>query len=219
MSDKYTEPEWSKAALLTIDVQRDFVRPNDKLVVEGTAEPIRAMAATAKAFRSARLPIVHIVRMYLPDGSNADLCRRSMIEEKGAIAAPGTEGALVVEELLPPDVVDFDFDALLRDEPQLVGVNEWVMYKSRWSAFFRTRLEDHLRNLGVTTVVLCGLNFPNCPRTTIYEATALDFRVVAVSDAVSGVYDRGLEELKGIGVVVLASEEVADEALRASQSK
>jgi hypothetical protein len=62
--------------------------------------------------------------------------------------------------------------------------------------------------LGVTTVVVCGLNFPNCPRTTIYGATALDFRVVAVSDAISGVYDRGLGELKGIEVLTLDSAEV-----------
>jgi nicotinamidase-related amidase len=50
--------------------------------------------------------------------------------------------------------------------------------------------------------VICGCNFPNCPRTTIYEASERDFNIVFVPDATSGVYARGLDELKGIGVAV-----------------
>jgi nicotinamidase-related amidase len=133
-----------------------------------------------------------------------------MIEDEGQIAVPETEGLLMVEELLPKPTINLDSERLLEGELQLISKNEWVIYKPRWSAFFRTRLEEHLRTLGVNTVVVCGLNFPNCPRTTIYEATALDFRVVAVSDAISGVYDRGIEELKGIGVEVLNSAETVD---------
>jgi nicotinamidase-related amidase len=45
----------------------------------------------------------------------------------------------------------------------------------------------------VDTVLVCGCNFPNCPRTTIYEASAL-FQIVFVPDATSGAYERGLEE-------------------------
>jgi hypothetical protein len=52
----------------------------------------------------------------------------------------------------------------------------------------------------VNTLVICGCNFPNCPRTTIYEASEKDYRIVAVADTISGVYERGMRELKGIGV-------------------
>jgi hypothetical protein len=68
--------------------------------------------------------------------------------------------------------------------------------------FYRTPLEGHLRELDVDTVVVCGCNFPNCPRTTIYEASERDFHIVFVPDAASGVYRRGLVELKGIGVAI-----------------
>jgi hypothetical protein len=41
--------------------------------------------------------------------------------------------------------------------------------------------EDLLRKLEVTTLTFVGCNFPNCPRTSIYEATERDLRVVAVT--------------------------------------
>jgi nicotinamidase-related amidase len=57
------------------------------------------------------------------------------------------------------------------------------MYKPRWRAFYNTLLEKHLHNLDVNTVVVCGCNFPNCPRTTIYEASERDFRIILAKDA------------------------------------
>jgi hypothetical protein len=47
----------------------------------------------------------------------------------------------------------------------------------------------------------------SAPRTTIYEASERDFQIVFVRDATSAVYDRGLEELRGIGVVVQDADE------------
>ena len=85
---------------------------------------------------------------------------------------------------------------------QQIGTAEHVIYKPRWGAFYRTSLERHLRESGVDTVVFAGCNFPNCPRTSIYEASERDFRIVLVSDAVSGLYDRGVDECRAIGVDV-----------------
>ena len=83
-----------------------------------------------------------------------------------------------------------------------------IIYKPRWGAFYETPLERHLRTLGVSTLLFCGCNFPNCPRTSIYEASERDFRVVLAEDAISGLYDRGREELRNIGVAVLPTAEV-----------
>jgi nicotinamidase-related amidase len=97
---------------------------------------------------------------------------------------------------------------LLSGDLQQLGDFEWAMYKSRWGAFYRTRLEDHLRSLAVTTLAFAGCNFPNCPRTSIYEASERDFRVVLVEDAVSGVYDRGKGEMSNIGVSLMSAADV-----------
>jgi nicotinamidase-related amidase len=75
-------------------------------------------------------------------------------------------------------------------------------------AFYRTPLEKHLRDLRASTVVVCGCNFPNCPRATIYEASERDLRIAFVLDATSGVYQRGLRELENIGVKLVSVDEL-----------
>jgi nicotinamidase-related amidase len=77
-----------------------------------------------------------------------------------------------------------------------------VFYKPRWGAFYKTALEAMIELWGVNTLVVCGCNFPNCPRTSIYEASERDLRVMVVSDALSGLYEQGRKELEDIGVVV-----------------
>jgi nicotinamidase-related amidase len=208
LGDPYTRPSAGSAALVLIDVQRDFVDVSDdmggeeaSMPVAGTAAAIAAMSKLAKAFRERGLPIVHIVRLYQPDGSNVDLVRLRLIEQGARIAAPGSAGSQIAADLLP-DVVELDHELLLSGGLQQIGTAEHVIYKPRWGAFYRTSLERHLRESGIDTVVFAGCNFPNCPRTSIYEASERDFRIVLVSDAVSGLYDRGVDECRAIGVDV-----------------
>jgi hypothetical protein len=59
-------------------------------------------------------------------------------------------------------------------------------------------------------VVFVGCNFPNCPRTSMYEASERDFRVVCVEDAISGMYEQGRRELDNIGVIRMAASAVAE---------
>lgn len=203
----YLSPQWDHSALLTIDVQRDFTLAGAVMPIPGTLEVLPAIRRLLAAYREADLPIVHIVRLYLKDGSNADLCRRGQIEAGVEMAVPGSDGSQLVDELLPKPGIRLDPDLLLAGEKQQIGPREWILYKSRFGAFFQTRLKECLTELGVTTVVVSGCNFPNCPRTTIYEASERDFRIVAVTDAISGTYDRGREELKGIGVSLIGADE------------
>ena len=152
------------------------------------------------AYRAIGRPIVHIVRLYLSDGSNVDLCRRESVRTGKELVRPGSAGAELVQELLPAADKELDCPHLLGGGIQTLGPREVAIYKPRWGAFFGTPLHDHLDGLQVNTLVVCGCNFPNCPRTTIYEASERDFRVVLVEDAVSGIYQQGKEELRNIGV-------------------
>ena len=200
--DEYIQPHPDSAVLLTIDTQNDFTLPGAPAEIEGTDEVVPQMQRLVEAFRSADAPIVHVTRLYKEDGSNVDQCRREAVEFGAEIVRPGTDGAELVKELKPSADVGLDAEQLLRGELQEVGPREWIMYKPRWSAFYRTGLEDFLAARSVDTVVICGCNFPNCPRTTVYEASERDYRLVFVSDATSGVYERGIEELESIGVAV-----------------
>jgi nicotinamidase-related amidase len=200
----YTAPEFDKSTLVTIDVQRDVLE-GQPLEVPGSSAAADAIGRLAEGFRAAGRPIVHIVRLYERDGSNVDPCRRHLVEGGAAMLAPGSPGSELVGGLLPDPRTRLDSGALLSGTVQEVGANEVVMYKPRWGAFFKTPLESHLHTRGISTLVFCGFNFPNCPRTSIYEASERDFRVVVVTDAISGLYERGARELKGIGATLLST--------------
>jgi nicotinamidase-related amidase len=204
----YTSPDFRSMALITIDMQRDFL-DGQPCGIPGTSEILNRLERLVTAFRRARAPVVHMVRLYKDDGSNVDLCRRGMVEEGAAIVRPGTDGSELAQPLLPARDMKLDAALLLSGVAQTLGPKEWAIYKPRWGAFFRTPLETHLSALGVTTLAFAGCNFPNCPRASIYEASERDFRIILVEDAVSGLYDRGREEMKKIGVKLLSAEQVA----------
>jgi nicotinamidase-related amidase len=208
--DDYIQPHPDRAVLLTIDTQNDFTLPDAPAKIDGTAEAVPQMARLVKAFRSENAPIIHVVRLYKRDGSNVDRCRRHTIEEGTRIVCPGTSGAELVDELKPTEEVQLDSNLLLNGNFQELRSQEWVMYKPRWSAFYRTDLTTFLDSRDVDTIVVCGCNFPNCPRTTIYEASERDYRLVCVSDAISGTYEQGLEELEAIGVSVKRTTETIE---------
>ena len=199
--DPYTTPDFSAAALITIDTQRD-VLDGGALEIPGTSAVLPQMRVLLSCFRELGAPIVHIVRLYRPDGSNADLCRRSMLERGAPILHPGVDGTQLAEELLPEAGARLDDELLLAGGVQPLGTCEVAIYKPRWGAFYETPLHDHLRSLDVDTLVFCGVNFPNCPRTSIYEASERDFRIVVAINAIAGLYERGTRELANIGVTV-----------------
>jgi nicotinamidase-related amidase len=205
----FTEPQLASAALVTIDVQCD-VLDGQPLQIPGSSRALRAIAQLARAFRERGLPIVHIVRLYRSDGSNVDLCRREAVMSGWAALAPDSAGSQLPRELLGERWAPLRSQALLAGEAQVLGDGEVVMYKPRWGAFFETRLGEHLADARANTIVLCGFNFPNCPRTSIYEASERDFRVVAVTDAISGLYERGRDELAAIGVALMSAGDVAE---------
>ena len=203
----YTQPHPEAAALLTIDVQRDFSLAGAPLEIPGTMDAVPRIRRLLDAFRAADRLIVHVVRLYKEDGSNVDPVRRAAVEGGVRMAAPGSDGAELLGDLKPDPALRLDAEALLRGQFQRLAENEFVTYKPRWGAFYGTSLEAFLRERGVDTIVLAGCNFPNCPRTTIYEASERDFRIVAVLDAISGAYVRGVQELRNIGVLALTTDE------------
>jgi nicotinamidase-related amidase len=205
---EYLAPERERVALITIDAQRDFVLTNAPATVGGALATIPAMRRLIDAFRSAGAPIVHTLRLYRCNGSNVDLCHRAAIEAGQRIVMPGTSGAELVDELKPSLGQRVEPELLLDGKLQEIGHREWLCYKPRLSAFFQTPLEDHLKSLGITTIVICGTDFPTSPRSTVYAASNRDFRIVLATDAISGATDAGLDELAQIGVYLMGSEQL-----------
>jgi nicotinamidase-related amidase len=210
-TDSYVAPEMARSALVIIDTQVDFVDGGSS-PIEGTTAVLPNIVRLLEAFRTVGLPIVHIVRLY--DGDDVDLVRRSALNSGARMARPGTPGSQIAPELRPEGSDELDAMRLVAGESQRLGPAEVAIWKPRWSAFFRTRLDEHLRQLGVNTVVFAGCNFPNCPRASIYVASERDYRVLIASDAISQLREHHLKELELLGVVHAPSAAIIDHLAR-----
>lgn len=75
----------------------------------------------------------------------------------------GTEGSEVVGDLKP--------------EP-----TDTVLPKRRFSAFFKTDLDQTLRVFGVDTIVVTGITIEFCVLTTVMDGLCLDFSAIILED-------------------------------------
>jgi nicotinamidase-related amidase len=212
-TDPHLVPHWNAAALVTIDVQRDFLS-DAPFGVAGTTEILPDLRRLTVAFRAAARPIVHMVRLYPPDGREVDRVRRTLIEQGAAFLGPGTPGRRLARGLAPESAPDLDDPLLLDGRPQRLGPDEFALYKPRWGAFYRTPLAELLGEYGVDTVVFAGCNLPNCPRASLVEAHERDFRVVLVTDAVSEASEQGFREVAGLGTVLMSTADTVEAVSR-----
>ncbi|WP_319406342.1 isochorismatase family cysteine hydrolase [uncultured Desulfosarcina sp.] len=205
--DQFTLPKYDRAALITIDVQNDTL-DGGTFTVPGTTTILPQISRLCRTFRDAGRPIVHVIRIYTPDAEDADRCRRHSLLAGKPILLKGSSGRRPAEPLLPGKDVRIDDDLLMSGAIQPIGPQEAIVFKPRWGAFYHTPLEAFLRERTVSTLVFSGCNYPNCPRTSIYEASERDFRITAAVDAISGMAPSDISGLEKIGVNCAASEAI-----------
>lgn len=206
--DPFTVPEYDRAALITIDVQNDTLE-GGPLAVPGTRAILDPIQRLCRAFRTAGRPIVHVIRIYTPDAVDAERCRKRALLAGAPILLKASHGRRPAAALLPSADIYIDDDRLMAGGVQSIGPQEVIVYKPRWGAFYRTPLEKHLRQKDVSTLVFCGCNYPNCPRTSIYQASERDFRIAAAVDAISGIGAADIDGLENIGVTCANAGQVA----------
>ncbi len=109
------------------------------------------------AARDARWPVIFACDSFLPD----DFIFQGKMKPH---SLRGTPGAMPVVELTRQPT----------DE---------VLPKRRFSAFFKTDLDQTLRAQGVDRVAICGISTHFCVLTTAMDAVCHDFRAIIVEDA------------------------------------
>jgi nicotinamidase-related amidase len=157
-----------KPALIVVDMVKDNLR-------EGSNHPIA---------REARLILPRLQRL-LKEGRKRQIpivfaCDSFMKEDfifKGKMKAHslrGTKGSEVADELepLPTDL---------------------VLPKRRFSAFFKTDLDQTLRTLGVDTIVVTGITTEVCVLMTAMDGLCHDFSVIILEDCCAS-RDKALHE-------------------------
>ena len=114
------EPHFESAALLTIDVQTDTL-DGAPLEIPGTSAAVPKIAALCEAFRASELPIVHVVRIYRADGSNAEPVRKDLVAGKVPILRVGTPGRALAPGVAPDPTTQLDDELLLSGRAQRLG--------------------------------------------------------------------------------------------------
>jgi len=180
------------AALLVIDMQNDFVHEDSPYRVTGARAVVPKIRQVLDAFRNRNLPVFHIVRVHRPDGSDVEIIRQEKFRQH-PFAVAGTHGAAVIDELAPRP-------------------GEYVLAKTRMSAFIGTELDLMLRSLGVTVLFVTGIQTPNCIRTTVFDAIAYNYPVVLVDDAAGAaseeVHRANVRDMENIGVQIVPAADV-----------
>jgi nicotinamidase-related amidase len=144
-------------ALLIIDMVKDNFDTSRNLPITSFAKKIiDPLNSLIGEFRNHTWPVVF----------STDAFHREDFIFKGRMtphSLAGTQGAEVVDEL---DKRDVDF---------------WLP-KPRFSAFFKTGLEDWFHERGVTLCAVGGISTHFCVLTTVMDAICHDFKAVLLED-------------------------------------
>jgi nicotinamidase-related amidase len=145
--------------LIVIDMLNDFFSDWDQ---ESRAKLCSSINQLVDAFRSKALPIIWVRQEFEPDLSDAFAEMRAKDRRK---TIKGTSGCQILPELS-------------------VHPEDDVVVKKRYSAFFRTNLDEILAKYGPDTLIFVGINTHACIRTAVIDAYQRDWPVVIALDCV-----------------------------------
>jgi nicotinamidase-related amidase len=190
--------ELDRAALLIIDMQRDFLEPggfgaalgNDVSRLQAAVGPSRQVLGAA---RRGGMLIIHTREGHRPDLSDAPRHKVERGDPANRIGARGPMGRILVRGEPGHDIIPELYP--LKDEP--------VIDKPGKGAFYQTDLELMLRNRGIDTLFVCGVTTEVCVNTTVREANDRGFRCVVLSDCCASYFpqfhEAGLAMIKTQG--------------------
>lgn len=184
-------------ALLIVDMQNDFVLPDGILCVSGAFSTIPQIKKLLNYARNNNWKIIHVIREHDKNGINADKPRKHLFESgKSGYCVENSFGAEIIKDLKPLK-------------------NEFILKKTRNSAFFETNLNSILKRLEIQDVIISGTQYPNCIRATANDAMSYDYDVTVVTDCCSAkteeVAEANIFDLKNLGINCITLKELMEE--------
>ena len=192
------KPNPTRSALILIDMENGFVDPRGGHCIRFAQSTVPACVRAIETARSKGIPVFFVKRIYRADGSDVELTRYAAWKAGDRACMPASTGPNSAQA---PEG--------LRPQP-----GDYPIIKPRWSAFFQTELDLILRRLDVRTVLLAGTTTPNCVRTTCYDAIALEYNPVVLTDCCSSRTEEiqrvNLEDMQRAGAILMDSAAFAD---------
>lgn len=176
-------------AVVLVDAHRGHLDPAVATMPVDPEDGRRVRAGLAALVRQARpagLPIIHVVMTH----------RRTPYPGAESMGNPFWKAVEAARQSLTPDRPSTISGHNLEGSPQTEILPELgpeptdyvIRSKKRLSAFYGTDLEFLLRTLGISTVVLGGINTNTCVLCTAFDAFNRDYQVIVVSDGVASMY-------------------------------
>src|SRR5476649_1191418 len=186
------------AAMLIIDMQRDFLEPggfgdalgNDVSLLRKTIAPTRRLLDAA---RRAGLTIIHTREGHRPDLSDLPPAKKARGRFATGIGDAGPMGRILVRGEPGHDII-----------PELYPLpGEPVIDKPGKGAFYATDLHSILQHRGITQLVVTGVTTEVCVNTTVREANDRGYDCLVPEDCVGSYFpefqEMGLRMIKAQG--------------------
>ena len=146
-----------KPALIIIDMLKDtFEKHPDAFISKEALKFVPTINRLSSIFRDKGFPVIFSCDSFLED----DFIFQGKMKPH---SIRGTEGANVIDQL----------------DKELSDI---VSEKRRFSAFFKTDLDQTLRDLDCDTVVVVGISTHICVLSTLIDAVAFDFKAILLRD-------------------------------------
>ena len=146
-----------KPAIIVVDMLKDNFKenPRNPFLQEGRAI-LPNLQRLLEESRKKGFPIIFACDSFLKD----DFIFKSRLKIH---SIRGTKGAEVIDDL-KPEPVDF------------------ILPKRRFSAFFKTDLDQTLRMLGIDTIIVTGITTEVCVLMTVMDGLSHDFAAMILED-------------------------------------
>jgi ureidoacrylate peracid hydrolase len=177
--------ESTKTAVVVVDMQNDFASSGGMFDLAGIdISCIQAIVpnvrAVVEAARAVAMPIVFLKMGFASDLTDAGFpssptwLKHAPLRVGDHVTSPdGRASRILVRDCWNTDVVDE-----LPAEP-----TDIVMYKTRYSGFHGTDLDDVLKRSGIECLIVVGATTSVCVDSTVRDAMFRDYHCLVVSDA------------------------------------
>ncbi|MGO9742150.1 MAG: cysteine hydrolase family protein [Roseiarcus sp.] len=191
----------AKAALVVIDMQRDFLEPggfgetlgNDLGAVRKIVPTVANLIAL---FRSRGWPILHTREDHLPDLSDCPPAKRMRGKPSLRIGDPGPMGRILIRG--EPGV------EIVAECAPIAG--EMVIDKPGKGMFYATNVAAELAARGVKQLVFAGVTTEVCVQTSMREANDRGYECLLIEDATASYFpafkQAALEMIRAQGAIV-----------------
>lgn len=178
-------------ALVVVDMQNDFgskgglfdIAGIDISIIQKVVEPISNVLAVA---RKKGIKIIYLKMGFLPDMS--DFGKRESASKirhliGDTITVPnGSIGRFLIRDTWNTEIV-----SPLQPHPE-----DLIIYKSRYSGFYKTALDSILRQLGKKYLVFAGCTTSICVESTVRDASFRDYMSIVLEDCTAEPIGNGL---------------------------